>query len=229
MATVAGRYRYVVVEGPIGVGKTTLSRRLAGTYECDLVLEQPFDNPFLERFYADPKGAALPTQLHYLFQRARQCQEMRQADLFEPVRVADYLLAKDRLFAQLTLDDDELSLYEMVYEKLAIDAPVPDLVIYLQASVPVLMSRVAQRGIEFERHITEDYLRRLSEAYTRFFHNYGDSPLLIVNTDHADFANGDANYLQLLDQVQRLGRGRHYFNPAMPPPGVGGNEPGASS
>ena len=226
MGAVAGRYRYVVVEGPIGVGKTTLSRRLAASFECDLLLEQPFDNPFLERFYADPKNAALPTQLHFLFQRARQCQEMRQADLFEPVRVADFLLAKDRLFAQLTLDDDELNLYEMVYEKLAIDAPVPDLVIYLQASVPVLMSRVARRGIEFERQISEDYLSRLSETYTRYFHHYSDSPLLIVNTDRADFAQGDANYRQLLEQIQRLGRGRHYFNPATPPPLSGRDDQG---
>ncbi|MFK8015609.1 MAG: deoxynucleoside kinase [Gammaproteobacteria bacterium] len=209
-----GRYRFVVIEGPIGVGKTTLARALAKHSGAELVLEQPMDNPFLERFYKDPRGAALPTQLHFLFQRARQCQDMRQADLFEPLRVSDFLLDKDRLFAQLTLDDDELALYEMVYEKLAIDAPKPDLVIYLQASVPVLVGRIRERGIDYEQRITENYLQRLSDTYTRFFHHYATAPLLIVNTDNANLADDSGQFERLVEQVQTLRSGRQFYNPA---------------
>ena len=209
-----GRYRYVVIEGPIGVGKTSLARALATHSGAELVLEQPMDNPFLERFYKDPRGAALPTQLHFLFQRARQCQVMRQADLFAPLRVSDFLLEKDRLFAQLTLDDDELALYEMVYEKLAIDAPKPDLVIYLQASVPALVGRIRQRGIDYEQRITDNYLQRLSDAYTRFFHHYDTAPLLIVNTDSANLADDSGHFHRLVEQVQSLRSGRQFYNPA---------------
>lgn len=213
MALVADAFRYVVVEGPIGVGKTSLARRLAARYECDLVLEAPQDNPFLERFYRDPVGAALPTQLHFLFQRARQCQAMRQSDLFDPVRVADFLLDKDRLFAQLTLDDQELKLYEMVYEKLKIDTPDPDLVIYLQAPVDTLLERIHQRGISYEQLITEDYLGRLADAYTRFFHVYDASPLLIVNTENLDLVGHDDDFHQLVGQIETLRSGRRFFNP----------------
>lgn len=213
MGLVAGQFRYVVIEGPIGVGKTSLARRLAASFECELVLEQPMDNPFLERFYNDPRGTALPTQLHFLFQRARQCQEMRQSSLFEPGRVADFLLAKDRLFAQLTLDDDELNLYEMVYEKLAIDAPVPDLVIYLQASIDSLLARIRQRGIDYEMSITGDYLARLSEAYTRYFHHYDDSSLLIVNTENANLADDESAYRLLVEQLATVHSGRRFYNP----------------
>lgn len=207
-------YRYVVIEGPIGVGKTTLARAMAEYGGAELLLEQPMDNPFLERFYIDPKGAALPTQLHFLFQRARQCQQMRQSDLFEPLRVSDFMLEKDRLFAQLNLDDDELALYEMVYEKLAIDAPQPDLVIYLQADVATLMSRIAKRGIDYEQRITEDYLRRLSDAYARFFHHFSVAPLLIVNTNNASLVDDNVQFEQFLAQIRALRSGRRFYNPA---------------
>jgi deoxyadenosine/deoxycytidine kinase len=160
-------HRYVAVEGPIGVGKTSLARRLAQSFGSELVLEQDADNPFLERFYRNPRAAAFQTQLHFLFQRARQLGDLRQADLFESVRVADYLLDKDRLLARLTLDEDEYALYEQVYARLAIDAPVPDLVIYLQAPVDVLLERIRRRGIGYEQGIERRYLERLADAYAR--------------------------------------------------------------
>ncbi|MEO1576854.1 MAG: deoxynucleoside kinase [Pseudomonadota bacterium] len=208
------RFVYTAIEGPIGVGKTSLARRLAERTDAELVLEQPMDNPFLARFYEDPRGAALPTQLHFLFQRARQCQDMRQSDLFAPRRVSDFMLEKDRLFAQLNLDNDELALYDMVYDKLAIDAPPPDLVIYLQADVGTLKERIRERGIAFEQSISEDYLRRLSDAYTRFFHHFSSAPLLIVNTQRSNFAASDDALCGLIAQIERLKSGRRFYNPA---------------
>lgn len=205
--------KYIAVEGPIGVGKTTLAGRLAKSFNADLVLEEPQDNPFLERFYRDPRRYSLPTQLYFIFQRARQYQAMRQADMFEPVRVTDFLLEKDRLFAQINLDDDELALYDLVYEKLAIDAPVPDLVIYLQAPADVLLRRIATRGIDYEQSITREYMERVSDAYTRFFHHYDRSSVLIVNTGQIDLVNTDSGYATLLDQLNGLRPGRHFFNP----------------
>ncbi|MFK8031143.1 MAG: deoxynucleoside kinase [Gammaproteobacteria bacterium] len=206
------RFKYIAIEGPIGVGKTSLARRLSKTLDCDLVLEEPQDNPFLERFYQDQRSNALATQLHFLFQRSRQCQQMRQADMFDPVRVSDFMLDKDQLFAQLTLDNEEYKLYELVYERLAIDAPQPDLVIYLQASVDVLLNRIAKRGIGYEQTIEADYLSRLSDLYTRFFHQYDRGPLLIVNAEDADLVKNDSDYSQLLEQLQSLRSGRRYFN-----------------
>lgn len=204
---------YIVVEGPIGVGKTSLARRLAESFESDLLLEGADENPFLERFYQDPRSGALPAQLFFLFQRARQMQDMRQADMFQPVRVADFLIEKDRLFAELTLDAEELRLYEQVYEHVTIDAPVPDLVIYLQAPEDVLLKRIAKRGIRYERKIDAAYLRRLSEAYTRMFHFYEAAPLLIVNAAHIDLVNNDDDYNALLEQIRAGNPGRQYFNP----------------
>jgi len=204
---------FIVVEGPIGVGKTTLAQRLAHSFGTELLLEQAEENPFLGRFYQNPRGAALQTQLFFLFQRAGQVQELRQADLFRPVRVADFLMEKDRLFARLTLDDDEFRLYEQVYAHLTIDAPLPDLVIYLQAPIEVLMARIAKRARDYESYIDSSYLERLAEAYTNFFHHYDASPLLIVNAADIDFANNEDDYQQLLDQVRQVRSGRHYFNP----------------
>jgi deoxyguanosine kinase len=209
----AERPDYIVVEGPIGVGKTSLATRLAKSFDSDLLLEGADENPFLERFYQDPRSGALPAQLFFLLQRARQMQDMRQADMFQPVRVADFLIEKDRLFAELTLDAEELRLYEQVYEHVTIDAPVPDLVIYLQAPEEILLKRIAKRGIRYERKIDAAYLRRLSEAYTSMFHFYEAAPLLIVNAAHIDLVNNDDDYNALLEQIHAGNTGRQYFNP----------------
>lgn len=206
--------RFVVVEGPIGVGKTTLARRLAASFGCERLLEDPDDNPFLERFYQNPRRAALPAQLHFLLQRTRRIQSLRQTDLFQPVQVADFLMEKDRLFAELTLDPEELRLYEQVYEHLTLDVPRPDLVLYLQAPVEVLRTRIARRGVPCEQFIGRGYLEQLVEAYTRFFYYYDESPLLIVNAAEIDFAGNDEDYRMLLERLRTIGSGRHYFNPA---------------
>lgn len=205
--------RFVVVEGPIGVGKTSLTKRLAESLGGETLLEGAEENPFLERFYQNPELGALPTQLFFLFQRARQLQELRQSDMFAPVRVADFMMEKDQLFAQLTLADDELRLYELAYNSITLDVPHPDLVIYLQAPVQVLLSRVQKRGRPFEQNVDANYLSRLVEAYTRFFHYYGDSPLLIVNAAEIDLVNNDRDYHMLLQQIYKIRSGRHYFNP----------------
>ena len=206
-------HRYVVVEGPIGVGKTSLARRLAASFGSDLVLEQGEENPFLERFYRNPRGAAFQTQLYFLFQRARQLQDLRQQDMFQRVRVADYLLDKDRLFARLTLDDEEYGLYEQVYARLAIDAPVPDLVVYLQAPIDVLLERIARRGIGYEQAIERRYLERLAESYARFFLEYAAAPVLTVNATDIDPVGNERDYDVLLAEIVRARKGRHYFNP----------------
>lgn len=206
-------HRYIVVEGPIGVGKTSLARKLARSFGSELILEQADENPFLERFYKNPRSAALQTQLFFLFQRTRQLEDIRQHDLFDTVRVADYLLDKDRLFARLILDDEEYALYDQIYKRLSIDAPVPDLLIYLQAPVDVLLERIARRGIKYEQNMERAYLEKLQEAYARFFHAYDASPLLIVNAAEADFVGNDRDYEQLFTQVCRIRRGRHYYNP----------------
>jgi deoxyguanosine kinase len=205
--------RYIVVEGPIGVGKTSLARRLAQSFESALLLEDSAANPFLERYYRNPRQGALPTQLFFLFQRAHQVQALRQEDLFGSVRVADFLMEKDRLFAELTLDEDELGLYDQVHAQLDVQAPTPDLVIYLQAPVEVLLRRIARRGNPAEQLIESSYLQRLVDAYTRFFHEYTAAPLLIVNAAVIDPAHNDEDYGLLLQQIRApLGR-RHYFNP----------------
>ena len=207
--------RFIVVEGPIGVGKTSLAKRLAESFGSDLILEQPEENPFLERFYRNRRTAALPAQLFFLFQRVRQIEEIRQSDLFSPVRIADFLLEKDRLFAEVNLDPNELTLYQQVYDTLNPDPPSPDLVIYLQAPPDVLMRRVAGRGLAYEKSIEADYLERLGEAYARFFYEYDAAPLLIVNAAAIDPIHRELDYRELLRAIHRTRHGRHFFNPAI--------------
>jgi deoxyguanosine kinase len=205
--------RYIVVEGPIGVGKTSLARRLAGTLDAELVLEQDAQNPFLERFYRNPKAGALPAQLFFLFQRAQQLGTLKQQDLFAPRRVADYLFEKDRLFAGLTLDQAEMALYDQVASRLAVDPPKPDLVVYLQAPVETLLQRIARRGTSYESLIDAPYLTRLNDAYARFFHEYDRAPLLIVNAASIDPVQNQGDYDELVGAIKRMKKGRMYYNP----------------
>jgi len=204
---------FIVVEGPIGVGKTTLAKKLAVSYGSELLLEGADENPFLEQFYQNPEQAAFQTQLFFLFQRAKQLQEIRQTDMFQPVRVADFIMEKDRLFAEVTLTNEEYKLYEQVYEHVTIDAPIPDLVIYLQAPVDVLQKRVNKRDRNYERQLSMKYLEKLVDKYTNFFYNYVATPLLIVNAAEINFAENDQDYNLLLEQINRVTSGRHYFNP----------------
>jgi deoxyguanosine kinase len=205
--------RYIVVEGPIGVGKTSLATKLAESLSADLILEEVSANPFLERFYQEGRSAALPAQMFFLFERARQIESLRQSDLFSNVRVSDYIFSKDNLFAELNLSPDELSLYNQVVTSLNIDAPVPDLVIYLQASVDSLLQRIARRGIGYERAIERAYIEKLTDAYARFFHAYNEGPLLIVNASQIDPVNNQTDYDQLFEQIEKTTGGRHFFNP----------------
>lgn len=206
--------RFIAVEGPIGVGKTSLAKRLAESFDGDLVLESSAENPFLEQFYRSGRKTALPAQLFFLFERSRQLEALRQSDMFSPVRIADFHVSRDRLFAEMNLSPDEMNLYTQIYDKLDIDVPVPDLVIYLQASVDALMSRISRRGVDYERLIDRDYVERVAETYARFFHDYDESPLLIVNASSIDPERNDADYDALFDQVRRITGGRHFFNPA---------------
>lgn len=205
--------RYIAVEGCIGVGKTTLARNIARLFNYDMLLEQTGENPFLAKFYQDPKATALPTQLFFLFQRANQLASIRQSDMFTPVRVADFLIEKDPLFAEVTLDDDELNIYQQVYNKFTIDAPVPDLVIYLQAPLDVLAERIKQRGNPLEQNISTEYLGALNDAYTQFFHYYDAAPVLIVNARDLDLANNRDHFKQLVEYIVTVKSGRHYYNP----------------
>ena len=213
LKTSANSSRYIAIEGPIGVGKTALARRLADSLSADLVLEDVEGNPFLERFYRDGRSAALPAQMFFLFARARQIEDLRQSDLFSNVRISDYLFTRDRLFAELNLDTEELRLYDQIADNLAVEAPVPDLVIYLQASVDALMQRLARRNSNCDRFVDRAYLEQLTDAYARFFHAYDDGPLLIVNASQIDPVNNDADYELLFQQIERTTGGRHFFNP----------------
>ena len=208
------RYRYVVVEGPIGAGKTSLTHKLAEHLNADTLLENADENPFLPRFYQEPKRYALPTQLHFLFDRSRQLRELAQGDLFRAGTVSDFLIDKDMLFARLNLDDDEFELYQKVYADLAPQAPTPDLVIYLQASIDTLQERVKRRGVEFERGMDADYLQRLANSYSEFFHRYEAAPLLIVNTSNLNFAESEEDFQLLLERITKMRGPREFFSRA---------------
>ena len=207
--------KHVVVEGPIGVGKTSLARRLAQTWDAELVLELADENPFLERFYRESgRLAALPAQLYFLLQRTKQLESLRQRDLFaNERRVSDFLFDKDRLFAQITLDDDEFDLYDQVARGLNLSHQPPDLVIYLQAPLETLFQRIAQRNIEYEQTINREYLQAVVEAYTRFFYHYTRAPVLIVNTAGINLVDNDDDYAQLLTQLNQVISGKHFYNP----------------
>ena len=205
-------FRYLVIEGPIGVGKTSLAQRLAQDFGSELLLEKAEENPFLADFYRSPRQYALSTQLHFLLQRAQQVQDFRQADMFHGSYIADFMVDKDRLFAQMTLNKDELELYEHIYRHLTLDAPRPDLVIYLQAPLEILRERISRRGIDYEQQIRDEYLLRLSESYTRFFYDYDDSALLTVNTQSVDLIHNEDDYRAMVEKINNIRCGRHYFN-----------------
>jgi deoxyguanosine kinase len=206
------KYRHIVVEGPIGAGKTSLARILAERSGAALVLEDPEANPFLASFYQDPRRWALAAQLFFLFQRINQLAGLKQLDLFERAVVADFLFDKDPLFARLNLTDDEFALYQRIYGHLAPQAAVPDLVIYLQAPVETLVSRVRRRASSYERGITEDYLARLNQAYGRFFHEYTAAPVLIVNSKNLNFVDRPGDFALLLRRVTEMRGPREFFN-----------------
>lgn len=213
MDKVVNQSRYIAIEGPIGVGKSSLVSKLAETFNSDVLLEQPTKNPFLKRFYSSPKQHALPTQLFFLFQRVKQLQATQQGDLFSGGLVSDFMLEKDPLFAQVTLDDDEYRLYKQVYSNLNVEIPKPDLVIYLQAPVEVLQERIEKRKISYESDIKMRYLQKISDAYTAYFHRYDKSPLLIVNATDINFVDKQNHFDELVDRIRKVDSGKNYFNP----------------
>ena len=206
------RFRYLVVEGPIGAGKTSLARRLASRLATDLLLELPEENPFLARFYQDMARYALPTQLFFLFQRARLVEPLAQPDMFGRPLIGDFLLDKDPLFARITLSADELALYQKIYEALRPRSPAPDLVVYLQAQPATLVERVRRRGMGYERGIGEDYLALLAEQYTRFFYQYSAAPVLIVNSENLNFVERDRDFELLVSRMRAMKSRREFFS-----------------
>ena len=211
---IPSKYRYLVVEGPIGAGKTSLARLLADRLSADMMLEDPDANPFLPGFYRDMSRHALSTQLFFLFQRVNQVAELKQRELFERLIVADFLLEKDPLFARLTLNDAEFQLYTQIYQHVRVQAPQPDLVIYLQAPVEAMLERIQRRGIRMERSISEDYLRRLAESYAQFFHQFDASPLLIVNSANLNFVDRPHDLDLLIERIGNLRGPRAFFSRA---------------
>lgn len=206
------KYRYVVVEGPIGVGKTSLARRLAGHLNAATLFERPEENPFLGRFYQDPARHALATQLFFLFQRGNEVRDLVQMDMFQQTTVSDYLFDKDMLFARLNLSDAEFTLYQQIYQNFSVQAPAPDLVIYLQASVDTLLSRVHKRALRYEQNISDDYLVRLAQSYSDFFYHYDAAPVLVVNSDNLNLVENEEDFALLLQRIQNMRSAREFFS-----------------
>ncbi len=207
------RHRYIVVEGPIGVGKTSLTRTLSKRLNARSVFELVEENPFLASFYQDRSKHAFQTQLFFLLSRFKQQQELFQQELFSQVTVSDYLFAKDRIFASITLDPNELALYERVYEHLGPRVMKPDLVIYLQARLDVLLARIRKRGREFERKFDPEYLAELARTYNDFFHRYDETPLLVINTSDIDFVESENDFEELIRAIGSIKAGTHYYQP----------------
>jgi deoxyguanosine kinase len=207
------KHRYIVVEGPIGVGKTTLTKALARRFSARTVFEIVEENPFLASFYQDRNKFAFQTQLFFLLSRFKQQQELFQQDLFSQVTVSDYLFAKDRIFASITLDANELHLYERIYEHLGPRVMKPDLVIHLQARLEVLLGRIRKRGREFERKFDAEYLAELSRTYSDFFHRYDETPLLVINTSDIDFVDSEKDFEELIRAIGSIRAGTHYYQP----------------
>ncbi|PPD55362.1 MAG: deoxynucleoside kinase [Methylotenera sp.] len=211
--SIFNKYPYIVVEGPIGSGKTTLARLLADKFSVQLLSEKAEANPFLPRFYQDAQRYALPTQLFFLFQRSRQIADMTQRDLFSAPTVADFFLEKDPLFARLNLDDEEYALYHQIYTHLQLKSPKPDLVIYLQTSIDELAERIEERNISYEQEIPREYIERLADAYSEFFHTYDASPVLIVNNEKLNIIKDESALNLLVDRILQIKSSREYFNP----------------
>ncbi|MFD0914175.1 deoxynucleoside kinase [Methylophilus luteus] len=207
------RFPYVVIEGPIGSGKTTLARMLADKFSVELLSEKAEANPFLTRFYQDAQRYALPTQLFFLFQRSRQIEDMAQRDMFGQPTVSDFFLEKDPLFAHLNLDDEEYSLYHQIYQHLQLKAPKPDLVVYLQTPIDALVDRIEERNISYEQDMPREYIARLAEAYSEFFHTYDASPLLIVNNEKLNIIKDQEAFNLLIERINQIKSSREYFNP----------------
>ncbi|MCW5601526.1 deoxynucleoside kinase [Nitrosomonas sp.] len=206
------KYPYIAIEGPIGAGKTSLAQNMANYLECALLLERPEENPFLEKFYSNRARYALPTQLFFLLQRIDQFQPITHANIHARPMISDFLLEKDQLFARFTLSEPEYALYQKIYQQMKPQAPGPDLVIYLQASPEKLYERIKRRGSTYEKNITEEYLYRLSNCYTQFFHQYEKAPVIIVNSENLNFANNTADFNLLLQRINQMRSAREYFN-----------------
>ncbi len=211
--TIFKKYPYIVIEGPIGCGKTTLASLLADKFNVQLLSEKAEENPFLPRFYQDAQRYALPTQLFFLFQRSRQIADMSQRDMFTAPTVADFFLEKDPLFARLNLDDEEYTLYHQIYTHLQLKSPKPDLIIYLQTPVDELAERIEERNISYEQEIPHEYIERLADAYSEFFHSYDASPVLIVNNEKLNITKDETALSLLIDRIGQIKSSREYFNP----------------